>query len=137
MTIAAFPNSTAHIERPGKLMRITSIAKAMLEEARSTPCDAAGCEKFKKVYERTIAELDGVISPDLHAELTKLAVRFEDAAPSPSALRVAQAELVGWLDGLMNGIVVAVQSQMAEAQAQADAIQETVIDDRLLPGQYL
>jgi len=118
-------------------MRITAIAKAMLEEARATPCDTAGCEKFKKIYERTIAELDGVISSELHEELNKLAVRFDDPAPSPSALRIAQAELVGWLDGLMNGIVVAVQSQFAEAQAQADAIEETVVDDRMMPGQYL
>jgi hypothetical protein len=118
-------------------MRITTVAKAMLEEARTTPCDDAGCEKFKKIYERTIAELDGVISPELHDELRKLAVRFDDAAPSHSALRIAQAELVGWLDGLMNGIVVAVQAQFAEAQAQAEAIEETVVDDRVMPGQYL
>jgi hypothetical protein len=52
-------------------------------------------------------------------------------------LRVAQAELVGWLDGLTNGTVVAVQSQFAEAQAQADATQDTVVDDRVMPGQYL
>ena len=137
MTIAQFPNATAGIARPGKLMRITALANAMLEEARTAPCDSAGCEKFRKIYERTIDELDGVISPELHAELTELAVRFEDLAPSPSALRIAQAELVGWLDGLMNGIVVAVQTQYLEAQAQADAIQETVIDDRVMPGQYL
>ncbi len=137
MTVVQFPDSTGFIRQPGKLMRITTVAKAMLEEARSTPCDDAGCEKFKRIYERTIAELDGVISPELHAELTKLAVRFEDPRPSHSALRIAQAELVGWHDGLMNGIVIAVQSQFAEAQAQADAIQDTVIDDRLMPGQYL
>jgi len=137
MTVVEFPNATSHIAQPGKLMRITTVAKAMLEEARTTPCDGAGCEKFKKIYERTIAELDGVISPELHAELRKLAVQFEGASPSHSALRIAQAELVGWLDGLMNGIVIAVQSQIAEAQAQADAIQETVVDDHLLPGQYL
>lgn len=118
-------------------MRIAAVARAMLEEARATPCDSAGCEKFKKIYERTIAELDGVISSELHAELTKLAVQFDDPTPSPSALRIAQAELVGWLDGLMNGIVVAVQSQYYEAQATADAIQETVVDDRVMPGQYL
>ncbi len=137
MPLAPFPNATAGIARPGKLMRITSVAKAMLEEARTTPCDSAGCEKFRRIYERTINALDGVISSELHAELTKLAVRFDDPVPSPSALRIAQAELVGWLDGLMNGIVVAVQSQYMEAQAQADAIQETVEDDRLMPGQYL
>ncbi len=77
--------------------------------------------------------LDGVISPELHSELTNLAVRFEDPAPSPSALRIAQAELVGWLDGLMNGVVIAAQSQFVEAQEQA--IQETMVDS--LPGQYL
>ena len=137
MTIAQLPDATGFVARPGKLMRITAVAKAMLEEARSTPCDAAGCEKFKKIYERTIAELQGVISADLHAELSELAVRFDDPAPSPSALRIAQAELVGWLDGLMNGIVIAVRSQQAEAEAQAEAIQDTVIDDRLMPGQYL
>jgi hypothetical protein len=137
MTVVQFPNATSFIAQPGKLMRITTVAKAMLEEARTTPCDDAGCEKFKKIYERTIAELDGVISPELHDELRKLAVRFDDAAPSHSALRIAQAELVGWLDGLMNGIVVAVQAQFAEAQAQAEAIEETVVDDRVMPGQYL
>jgi hypothetical protein len=137
MNVVEFPNATGFVARPGKLMRITAVARAMLEEARNTPCDAAGCEKFKMIYERTIAELDGVIAPDLHDELIKMSVRFEDAAPSPSALRIAQAELVGWLDGLMNGIVVAVQSQFIDAQEQADAIAETVIDDRVMPGQYL
>ncbi len=74
-----------------------------------------------------------MVSEELHTELTHLAVRFDDPAPSPSALRVAQAELVGWLDGLMNGVVIAAQSQFVEAQEQA--IQETMVDS--LPGQYL
>ncbi len=135
MTTVQLSNSTGYIARPGKLIRIISVAKAMLEEARSTPCDAPGCEKFKNIYERTIAALRGVVSEELHTELTNLAVRFDDPAPPPSTLRIAQAELVGWLDGLMNGIAIAVQSQFVEAQEQADAIQETVIDS--LPGQYL
>ena len=137
MTTLQLPNSTGFIARPGKLMRITAVAKAMLEEARTTPCDAAGCEKFKAIYERTIAELDGVISPDLHNELTGLAVRFDTAAPSPSALRVAQAELVGWLDGLMHGIVIAVQSDQLEAESGSSGSDESVRDDRAMPGQYL
>ncbi len=137
MTVAQFPNSTGFIARPGKLMRITSVAKAMLEEARTTPCDAAGCEKFKRIYQRTIDELDDVISDDLHAELLKLAVRCDETAPSPSEIRVAQAELVGWLDGLMNGIVIAVRSQMAEAEEQAEALEATATEDDYAPGQYL
>jgi len=133
MTTAQLTNSSGYVARPGKLMRITSVAKAMLEEARTAPCDAPGCAKFKNIYERTIAELRGVVSEELHKELTHLAVRFDDPAPSPSALRVAQAELVGWLDGLINGVVIAAQSQFVEAQEQA--IQETMVDS--LPGQYL
>ncbi len=133
MTTAQLANSTGYVARPGKLMRIISVAKAMLEEARTAPCDAPGCEKFKNIYERTIAELRGVVSEELHTELTHLAVRFDDPAPSPSALRVAQAELVGWLDGLMNGVIIAVQSEFVEAQEQAT--QEMVVN--ALPGQYL
>jgi hypothetical protein len=120
-------------------MRITSLAKAMLEEARTTPCDAAGCEQLKRVYQRTIASLDGVISAELHAELLHLAVRFDDASPSPSEIRVAQAELVGWLDGLVNGIVIAVRAEMAEAEARAQAIEEAepATAELFVPGQYL
>lgn len=137
MTTLQLPNSTGFIARPGKLMRITAVAKAMLEEARTTPCDAAGCEKFRAIYERTIDELDGVISPDLHVELTDLAVRFDTAVPSPSALRIAQAELVGWLDGLMNGIVIAVQSEQLGLEAPSPTSDGPGGDDRAMPGQYL
>jgi hypothetical protein len=137
MTVAQFANSTDFVARPGKLMRITSMAKAMLEEARSSPCDVAGCEKFKRIYQRTIDELDDVISDDLHAELIELTARFDQSAPSPFEIRVAQAELVGWLDGLMNGIVVAVRSQMMEAEEQAEALEATTTDDGDVPGQYL
>jgi hypothetical protein len=137
MTATSQSNSVDFVVRPSKLMRITVMAKAMLEEARSTPCDAAGCEKFKRIYERTIAELDGVVSDDLHAELLKLAIRFDDPAPSHSELRVAQAELVGWLDGLVNGIVIAVRSQMADAEMNTMAVEEAATDDSPAPGQYL
>ncbi len=137
MTTLAPNQSTGFIARPGKLMRLIALAKAMLEEARTTPCDAAGCEQFKAIYERTIDELDGVISPELHEEITELAIRFDKAAPSPSALRIAQAELVGWLDGLMSGVVIAVQGQQIEAEAQVAAFQESAADDRVMPGQYL
>ena len=91
MTTAQLADATGYVARPGKLMRIISVAKAMLEEARTTPCDAPGCEKFKNIYEQTIAELRGVVSEELHTELTHLAVRFDDPAPSPSALRAAPA----------------------------------------------
>lgn len=132
MTTIAPPDATAYISEPGKLVRILAVAHAMLDEARSAPCDLAGCEQFKTIYRRTIAELDGVISDDLRNELATLAVQFDDAAPTPSQLRIAQAELVGWLDGLMNGIVIAVQVEDDETPDH-----DVLIDEQHLPGQYL
>ncbi|MEE9178586.1 MAG: proteasome activator, partial [Acidimicrobiia bacterium] len=82
----------AYITEPGKLVRITTMARALLEEARSTPCDAAGCERLRRIHDRVIAELTGVISSDLHEELRTLAVRFDQDSPTPSEVRVAQAE---------------------------------------------
>ncbi len=113
------------------------MARAMLEEARTAPCDAAGCEKFKRIFRRTLAELDDVISDDLHAELTQLAVRFGESTPSPSEIRVAQAELVRWLDELMNGIVVAFRTKTIESEEQAEALEAASAGDEYVPGLYL
>ena len=93
------------ITEPQKLVRMATMARAMLEEARSAPCDAAGCERLKRIHDRVIAELASAVSVDLHEELLTLSVRFDEVAPSPSEVRVAQAELVGWLEGVMAGIV--------------------------------
>ncbi len=82
------------------------MARAMLEEARSAPCDSAGCERLKWIHRQVILELADVISLDLYEELLTLSVRFDEVAPTPSEVRVAQAELVGWLEGLMAGAVV-------------------------------
>ena len=128
------------IQQPAKLMRIASVAKAMLEEARTTPCDSAGCERFKAIYERTLDELSALLSKDLQLEVSYLTVAFEDPSPSPSELRVAQAELVGWLEGLFNGIAATVRSQELAAREQVEAIVEeatTLPDLRPMPGQYI
>ena len=89
------------IHDPDKLMRIASLSRAMLEEARSAPCDAAGCERLRRIYEKTLSELGTVLPAALRNELVFMSVTFEDASPSPSEIRVAQAELVGWLEGLL------------------------------------
>jgi len=126
------------IEQPGKLMRLAYVARAMLDEARDAPCDAAGCERLRAIYERTLGELSALLSTDLRGELEHLAVTFGDAAPSPSELRVAQAELVGWLEGLFHGIAAAAQDQGAGAKDLAAAIVDAAQPDTgQMPGQYL
>jgi hypothetical protein len=124
-----------HITEPGKLVRITTMARAMLEEARSTPCDAAGCERLRRIHDRVIAELNDVISAELHEELRALAVQFDDPSPTPSEVRVAQAELVGWLEGLMAGIVVTTNVD-GPGQPMQGAV-SPISDESELPGLYL
>jgi hypothetical protein len=102
----------------------------MLVEARATPCDRAGCERFLEIYRRTLHELNDVLSEDLRVELGNLALTFSDPSPSASELRVAQAELVGWLEGLFNGIAAASSAAEPVAEEELVAIVE-------LPGQYL
>jgi hypothetical protein len=84
----------------------------MLEEV------AAGCERLRRIHDRVITELRGVISDELHDELQTLAVRFDQDSPTPSEVRVAQAELVGWLEGLMAGMVVTANTEATTDQAQ-------------------
>ncbi len=117
----------SYIHSPDKLMRVAGVARAMLAEARETPCDQAGCERFRAIYENTIRELSTLLSEDLQRELGHLAVPFLADSPSPSELRVAQAELVGWLEGLFSGIGAA-----AQAAAVAD-----VAGDSASSGNYL
>jgi hypothetical protein len=125
----------AYITEPGKLVRITTMARALLEEARSTPCDAAGCERLRRIHDRVIAELTGVISSDLHEELLTLAVRFDQDSPTPSEVRVAQAELVGWLEGLMAGMVVTAGAEATSSQAPTDTAGS--FEEIEAPGLYL
>ena len=125
------------IQEPEKLIRLAAMAKFMLEEARSTPCDTAGCERFRRIYERTLHELGDLLSKDLQVELAFLTVTFEKSSPTPSELQIAQAELVGWLEGLFNGIAAATMSQQSDAHDRARAIAEVEADDRPMPGQSL
>ena len=125
------------VQEPEKLIRLAAMAKFMLEEARSTPCDTAGCERFRRIYERTLHELGQLLSEDLQVELAFLTVTFEKSSPTPSELQIAQAELVGWLEGLFNGIAAATMSQQSDAHDRAMAIAEVEADDRPMPGQYL
>lgn len=108
------------ITEPGKVMRIGSMIKQLLEEARTAALDQPSRERLAEIYERSIVELAEALSPDLQQELRMLALPFSDDAPSDSELRIAHAQLVGWLEGLFHGIQATLFAQQIAARQQFD-----------------
>jgi hypothetical protein len=108
------------VEQPAKVMRIGSMIKQLLEEVRQAPLDEASRARLREIYETSVRELAEGLSPDLREELDRLAIPFDDekAAPSEAELQVAQAQLVGWLEGLFHGIQATLFAQQVAAQAQ-------------------
>ena len=110
---------TNAISEPAKVMRIGAMIRQLLEEVRTTDLDSAGRDRLKEIYETSVAELSETLSPDLREELDRLTPPFdENEAPSESELRIAQAQLVGWLEGLFHGIQATLMAQQATAQLQ-------------------
>jgi hypothetical protein len=128
----AKPNeeNTDFISQPAKVMRIGSMVKSLLDEARSAPLDEAGRARLREIYETSISELSGALSPDLGNELSKMAIPFSAEVPTESELRIAQAQLVGWLEGLFHGIQASLFAQQAAAAAQLEKLR----DRSLSPG---
>lgn len=106
------------VEQPAKVMRIGSMVKQLLEEVRSSPLDDRGRARLAEIHDRSIAELKDGLAPELVAELERIALPFKDEQPSDAELRIAQAQLVGWLEGLFHGIQTALVAQQMAAQAQ-------------------
>jgi hypothetical protein len=98
-------------------MRIGTMIKQLLEEVRAAPLDESGRARLRAIHESSIAELEQGLSPDLQAELHRLSLPFGDGIPSEAELRIAQAQLVGWLEGLFHGIQAAFAQQMVSRQA--------------------
>ncbi len=122
------PVEEESVTSPAKVMRIGSMVKQLLEEVRTAPLDEASRERLAEIYERSVAELSEALSPDLREELATLALPFDDGEiPSESELRIAKAQLVGWLEGLFHGIQATLMAQQFAAQRQ---LQEM----RQLPG---
>lgn len=116
------------ITEPAKLLRIASMVRELLEETRQTSIDEAGRKRLADIYHRAVSELADVLSGDLQEELTELAPPLE-GVPTESEIRVAQAQLVGWLEGLFHGIQAAMFAQQASARAQFEELRR-----RGLPG---
>jgi hypothetical protein len=109
------------IEQPAKVMRIGSMIKQLLEEVRAAPLDDAGRQRLVEIHRRSIVELEDGLAPELRAELERISVDFtEGATPTESELRIAQAQLVGWLEGLFHGIQAALVAQQMAARMQLE-----------------
>jgi len=112
------------VERPAKVLRIGSMIKQLLEEVRQAPLDAASRVRLRDIYETSVRELADGLSPDLAAELDRLALPFETEIPSDAELRVAQAQLVGWLEGLFHGIQATLFAQQMAARSQLEEMRQ-------------
>jgi hypothetical protein len=114
---------TELVEQPAKVMRIGTMVKQLLDEVRQSPLDEAGRERLKEIHRRSIAELESGLAPELIEELERLSLPFnDDHTPSEAELRIAQAQLVGWLEGLFHGIQTALFAQQVAARAQFEEV---------------
>ena len=130
------------VEQPGKVMRIGTMVKQLLDEVRQAPMDEAGRARLKEIYEQSVRELSTGLSQDLVDELDRMALPFDEKVPSEAELRVAQAQLVGWLEGLFHGIQASLVAQQMAARAQLDQMRQRGLpppesDAGPRPGTYL
>jgi hypothetical protein len=114
------------VSEPAKVMRIGTMIRQLLEEVKATELDEPGRDRLREIYQTSVEELAESLSPDLRAELERLALPFdEDDIPSGPELRVAQAQLVGWLEGLFHGIQATLFAQQNAARQQLEQMQRT------------
>jgi hypothetical protein len=131
---------TESVNEPAKVLRIGSMVKTLLDEVRSAPLDEKSRVRLREIYEQSIRDLSQVLSPDLVAELERMAPPFDNDAPSDAELRIAQAQLVGWLEGLFHGIQATLMSQQMAARAQLEEMRQRGLPsagESGRPGTYL
>ncbi|HEV7423528.1 MAG TPA: bacterial proteasome activator family protein [Mycobacterium sp.] len=125
------------VEQPAKVMRIGTMIKQLLEEVRAAPLDDASRNRLRDIHRTSIRELEEGLAPELRDELERLTLPFsEDKVPSDAELRIAQAQLVGWLEGLFHGIQTALFAQQMAARAQLEQMRQGALPPGLgTPGQ--
>ncbi|MFE1442994.1 bacterial proteasome activator family protein [Streptomyces sp. NPDC058739] len=118
---------TEQVEQPAKVMRIGSMIKQLLEEVRAAPLDEASRARLKEIHRSSVKELEDGLAPELVEELERLSLPFSDGStPSDSELRIAQAQLVGWLEGLFHGIQTTLFAQQMAARAQLEQMRRAL-----------
>ncbi|OZE28805.1 hypothetical protein CH262_02110 [Rhodococcus sp. 05-2255-1e] len=136
------------VEQPAKVMRIGTMIKQLLEEVRAAPLDDASRNRLKEIHKSSIQELEQGLAPELRDELERLVLPFgDDVVPTDAELRIAQAQLVGWLEGLFHGIQTALFAQQMAARAQLEQMRQGALPPGVMPtpggghgsgtGQYL
>jgi hypothetical protein len=131
----ADPQATESIPSPAKVMRIGAMVRQLLEEVRHAPLDEAGRDRMRDIYDISVRELSDSLSPDLAQELGRVARPFVgEETPSEAELRVAQAQLVGWLEGLFHGIQATLFAQQMTARNQLEEMRRRAIPGRAGPG---
>jgi hypothetical protein len=118
---------TDMVEQPAKVMRIGNMIRQLLDEVKSAPLDDAGRQRLRTIHEASISELKDGLSPELVEELERITLPFGDeATPTDAELRIAQAQLVGWLEGLFHGIQTALFAQQMAARAQLEQMRRAL-----------
>jgi hypothetical protein len=125
---AAADEASEQISSPTKLIRIASMVRTMLDEVRRAPLDDAGRKRLKEIHERSLEELESVLSPDLQQELSEVVLPLTSDDPTESELRLAQAQVVGWLEGLFHGIQATLFTQQAAAQGQLEQMRRRALE---------
>lgn len=141
-------DAASGIGEPAKVMRIGTMIKQLLEEVRAAPLDEASRVRLREIHARSIKELESGLSPELRDELERLSLPFtDDSVPSEGELRIAQAQLVGWLEGVFHGLQTALFAQQMAARVQLEQMRRGQLPPGLTPageagptrgtGQYL
>ncbi|MGP3998559.1 bacterial proteasome activator family protein [Streptomyces sp. 8N706] len=118
---------TEMVEQPAKVMRIGSMIKQLLEEVRAAPLDEASRVRLKEIHASSVKELEDGLAPELVEELERLSLPFtNETIPTEAELRIAQAQLVGWLEGLFHGIQTALFAQQMAARAQLEQMRRAL-----------
>jgi hypothetical protein len=117
---------TELVEQPAKVMRIGSMIRQLLEEVKAAPLDEASRARLADIHASSIKELEDGLAPELVEELERLSLPFTSEAPSEAELRIAQAQLVGWLEGLFHGIQTAIYAQQVAARAQLEQMRRAL-----------
>ena len=124
------------VEQPAKVMRIGGMVRQLLEEVKAAPLDDASRARLREIHQASVTELEAGLAPELVAELQRLSLPFtDDSVPSDAELRIAQAQLVGWLEGLFHGIQTAIYAQQMTAKAQLEQVRRALPRGSGQPGQ--
>jgi hypothetical protein len=125
------------VDQPAKLLRIAGMVRQMLDEVRRAPVDEDGRKMLRDIHIRSIGELKQILSDDLKRELDEITIPFDQDVPTESEIRVSQAQLMGWLEGLFHGIQAALWTQQMQAQQQLEGLQRQAGPKERPSGTYL